>query len=288
MDTELLRTFLEVRQTRHFARAAANLYVTQAAVSARINQLEELVGARLFTRDRNNIQLTVAGAQLVPYAESMLATWSRALLETAFREKNRSLVALGCLPSLREIYLDNWLLQLLTEHSDWLLQLESLSTLEIVAHLREGEIAAGLLYEPPRAADLWIEELTSFELLLVSATKGTTLAAPLPGYVYVDWGSSFAASHNQQLAGIAVAQLKLDSPVLTRRLLLHHGGSAYLAEPLVAAELQAQTLHLVADAPRFSRTVYLIGRENSREDATIAAFRQALNELVDLNSSAAG
>ena len=36
MDTELLRTFLEVKQTRHFARAAENLYVTQAAVGSNL------------------------------------------------------------------------------------------------------------------------------------------------------------------------------------------------------------------------------------------------------------
>jgi DNA-binding transcriptional LysR family regulator len=44
MDTQLLRTFLEVHRTRHFGRAADNLYVSQSAVSARIRQLEEELG----------------------------------------------------------------------------------------------------------------------------------------------------------------------------------------------------------------------------------------------------
>ncbi|WP_082881977.1 LysR family transcriptional regulator [Oleiphilus sp. HI0043] len=39
MDIELLRTFLEVKNTRHFGKAAEHLYLTQAAVSARIKQL---------------------------------------------------------------------------------------------------------------------------------------------------------------------------------------------------------------------------------------------------------
>ncbi len=39
MDIELLRTFLEVVRTRHFGKAAAELCVTQSAVSARIRQL---------------------------------------------------------------------------------------------------------------------------------------------------------------------------------------------------------------------------------------------------------
>ena len=58
MDTELLKTFLEVNRTRHFGKAAENLYLTQSAVSARIKLLEDLLGTPLFSRARNNVQLT--------------------------------------------------------------------------------------------------------------------------------------------------------------------------------------------------------------------------------------
>lgn len=58
MDTELLKTFLEVSRTRHFGRAAEALYLTQSAVSFRIRQLENQLGVNLFTRHRNNIRLT--------------------------------------------------------------------------------------------------------------------------------------------------------------------------------------------------------------------------------------
>ena len=34
MDTELLKTFLEVSRTRHFGRAAESLYLTQSAVKS--------------------------------------------------------------------------------------------------------------------------------------------------------------------------------------------------------------------------------------------------------------
>jgi len=285
MDTELLRTFLEVRQTRHFARAAQNLFITQAAVSARINQLEGLLGQRLFTRNRNNIQLTAAGHQLIPYAQSILASWSRARMETAFAGENRSLLVVGCLPSLREIYLDDWLLPLLSTPHNWLLQLETLNTSEIVSGMRDNAISAGLLYEPPQAADLRIEKLTSFDLILVSSAAGTSLAAPLPDYVYVDWGSSFAVSHNEQLAGIAVPQLRLDSPVLTRRLLLQRGGCAYLAEPMIGDALSTGQLHKVAGAPTITRTVYLVARAQIAEEPGIRQLHMALQHLAGNQSS---
>ncbi len=79
VDTELLKTFLEVSKTRHFGRAAESLYLTQSAVSFRIRQLETQLGTNLFTRHRNNIRLTLAGERLIiPYAESLMNTWLQA------------------------------------------------------------------------------------------------------------------------------------------------------------------------------------------------------------------
>lgn len=60
MDIGLLRAFLEIHRLRHFGRAAKNLFISQSAISARVRQLEDELGTRLFTRERNNIELTPA------------------------------------------------------------------------------------------------------------------------------------------------------------------------------------------------------------------------------------
>ncbi len=75
MDSDLLRTFLAVQRTRHFAQAAEQLYLTPSAVSFRIRQLETELGVSLFHRRRSNIQLTAAGERLVAHAEALLAGW---------------------------------------------------------------------------------------------------------------------------------------------------------------------------------------------------------------------
>lgn len=61
MAIESLRTFLTVVRTCHFGKATEELCVTQSTVSARIRQLEQTLGVALFTRQRNNIQLTQEG-----------------------------------------------------------------------------------------------------------------------------------------------------------------------------------------------------------------------------------
>lgn len=77
MDIELLRTFLAVQQTRHFAQAAEQLYLTPSAVSFRIRQLEGELGTALFYRHRSNIELTAAGERLCQPAQALLDEWAR-------------------------------------------------------------------------------------------------------------------------------------------------------------------------------------------------------------------
>jgi DNA-binding transcriptional LysR family regulator len=108
MDIQLLKTFLEVYRTRHFGRAADNLYLSQSAVSARIRLLEEELGVSVFTRDRNNIQLTVAGQKLLRYAESISTAWNRARQEMAMGEGGPEPLAVGAVPSLWDIALQDW------------------------------------------------------------------------------------------------------------------------------------------------------------------------------------
>ncbi len=52
MDITLARTFLAICQTGNFVRASEQLYVTQSRVSARIKQLEDLLGQHLFIRTK--------------------------------------------------------------------------------------------------------------------------------------------------------------------------------------------------------------------------------------------
>ncbi len=78
VDIRFLTTFLEVAETRHFGRAAENLYLTQSAVSARIKLLEEYFNTALFIRNRNSIQITPAGEKLIPFAQELSETLSKA------------------------------------------------------------------------------------------------------------------------------------------------------------------------------------------------------------------
>ena len=76
MDVHLrdLRYFLAVAQQLSFTHAAETLYVSQPALSKQIRALERQLRVTLFERGRSAVQLTRAGAELVPHAERMVAS----------------------------------------------------------------------------------------------------------------------------------------------------------------------------------------------------------------------
>ena len=67
-----LRTFLAVAEENSFSAAAQRLFITQPAISKRIQSLENHLGTPLFDRIGKRVYLTEAGSLLIERAETML------------------------------------------------------------------------------------------------------------------------------------------------------------------------------------------------------------------------
>ena len=72
MNLHQLEIFLAVARHRHFSKAAAELGLTQSAVSMQIKQLEETLGVPLFDRLGKTTHLTTAGMLLEEHASRIL------------------------------------------------------------------------------------------------------------------------------------------------------------------------------------------------------------------------
>lgn len=69
INLEQLRAFLQVVRLDSVSKAAEALSLTQPAVTARIRNLEQAIGAELFDRIGGSLRLTKRGEMLVSYAE---------------------------------------------------------------------------------------------------------------------------------------------------------------------------------------------------------------------------
>ncbi|GAA2797077.1 LysR family transcriptional regulator [Kitasatospora sp. CM 4170] len=78
MDLEAVRTFVAVVDSGRFQEAAADLSITQQAVSKRVAVLEKDLGVRLFTRTARGARLTIDGQAFLPHARELLRAAERA------------------------------------------------------------------------------------------------------------------------------------------------------------------------------------------------------------------
>lgn len=78
MDLDAVRTFVAIAHAGQFQEAAAELSITQQAVSKRIAALEREVGARLFTRTARGARLTIDGQAFLPHARELVRAERRA------------------------------------------------------------------------------------------------------------------------------------------------------------------------------------------------------------------
>src|SRR5215213_4897240 len=81
MELRQLEYFAAVARHRNFTRAAAELWVTQSALSQQVRRLEAEVGVELLRRTSRGAELTAAGAALLVHAEAALAAVGRARAE---------------------------------------------------------------------------------------------------------------------------------------------------------------------------------------------------------------
>lgn len=74
MELRNLKAFVTAARLLNFTEAARELCITQSTFSQTIKQLEDETGYALFFRNSHEVQLTEAGAELLPYAERAIHT----------------------------------------------------------------------------------------------------------------------------------------------------------------------------------------------------------------------
>jgi DNA-binding transcriptional LysR family regulator len=94
LDIESLRTFRALIETGSVTNAAAQLHLTQSAVSWKMKRLEERIGATLVTRNGRELILSEIGVELLEHAELLVSAHDVAV-DSLQRSQLKGTVHLG-------------------------------------------------------------------------------------------------------------------------------------------------------------------------------------------------
>ncbi|MBB1362195.1 HTH-type transcriptional regulator HdfR [Shewanella sp. SR44-4] len=278
MDTDLLKTFLEVSRTRHFGKAAENLYLTRSAVSFRIKQLENILGIELFERLRNNIQPTPAGERMLGHAEAVLNAWERAKQDIILNQQHSAQLALSAGDNIWDAFLQGFLQPLHLGLEGVALRTDVLPAVVMTRQLIERTLDIAITFDPPKLDGVILVKLAEVKLYLVCKQAGVKLTqTPTLPYIKVDWGTAFNITHAQDFTMLPLPVLHTSSARMALDFILNNGGCAFLPEALIQPYLDNGTLYVVDDAKCIHRHVYAAyWAENER----LAYIEQAISILT--------
>lgn len=231
VELRLWRQFATLADTLHFGRAAARLHMTQPPLTQAIAQLEATLGVRLFERSKRSVQLTEAGAALLPAVRELLARAQALPAQArAAAEGEAGRLRLAFVSTVGFTLLPAWVRAFRARHPRVQLELvEATGDVQLPA-LERGEVDAGFVLHSPGFAPPGLQHLPVAREPLVLALPE---AHPL------------ATARRLELRRVLAEPLVL----FPRRILpsLHDGVRAlYHAagrEPLVAQEaIQMQTI----------------------------------------------
>jgi DNA-binding transcriptional LysR family regulator len=284
MDVKVFQTFLEVAKEKHFGRASENLYITQAAVSARIKQLEEYFDTRLFTRHRNNIQLTSAGQRLVGYAEVMVSTLKQATFDLSLESNKALQLTLGGTPNIWDAYLQNGLSVVTDSLTGYGFVAESSGREQLNRKLLERTLDVAFSFDPFKVEEFKSHQIAELPLVLVSTESSNVESAFNNKYVYVDWGTQFAFEHADRHPNIPAPYLRTSTGRIALDFVLEKGGCAYLPAPLVEPFIESGQLFRVEGAEEWSRPLYISYRKNSTSLDAILQVEALINKVEPTTS----
>jgi LysR family transcriptional regulator, nitrogen assimilation regulatory protein len=180
MDSRLIEYFLRVAELGSINKAAADLRLSQPALSRHIALLEHQLRAKLFTRTRGGVQLTESGTLLVERARPILRQLTSLIDQVGDRAAGQ--LSIGIAPSWRDLFTSNFVARLVAEYPGVRLRVH-----EGVSHELREVMHSGLLdlaivpFEGSPPQGYVYTPLVREPLILVSAkSEGLRPDKPVP------------------------------------------------------------------------------------------------------------
>ena len=255
-----LKVFKTVADRLSFTKAAAELLISQPAVTKQINELERLLGKPLFLRHGNRISLTDDVVRLLEYANRILALYGE--LRDAFVEEQGAFsgeIRLGASTTLSQYVLPGLLAKFRKLYPDVRVTLFNGNTEQIERQIADGKLDFGMIEGTASNPALHYELFMDDELVLVTSASNTSFtreeitAADLPALPLVirENGSGTLDVLSRELSrhGLSLRQLhiemQLGSTESIKHYLFYSDTFAFVSVQAVLDELAANRLRVV-------------------------------------------
>ncbi|MEO9144525.1 MAG: LysR family transcriptional regulator [Ginsengibacter sp.] len=255
-----LQVFQAVARRLNFTKAAAELYITQPAVTKHIHELEREFKIKLFDRNGSRIKLTAAGDILLQHTEQLFAVYRNLEFEMNSLSLNKSgKLRLGASTTIAQYVLPPALAAFHKKSGEIQITLATSNTERIEHALINNEIDLGIIEGRSKNASIKYTEFIKDEIVLVSsntnplAKKETIHPADLKNIPLLmreqGSGTLEVIVHALKPFGIKLRDLKIEMRMAgtesMKSYLQHSDCMAFLSVHSVLNELQKNEFRIV-------------------------------------------
>lgn len=149
MTITQLQYVLAVAEHKNFTLAAERCFVTQPTLSMQIQKVEEELGIQIFDRTKKPIQLTEIGQKIVAQAKNIVNESER-IRDIVDQQKGYigGEFKLGIIPTVMPTLLPMFLTNFIKKYGKVQLIIEELTTEQIIARLKNGQLDAAIAATP--------------------------------------------------------------------------------------------------------------------------------------------
>ena len=294
IDSTELRILHTLAVTGSLTSTAAELGLSQPAVSQRIKRVETRLGVPLIERSGRGIRLTPAGQILADHGRTVVSEIDAALaaIDDLRGERAGTLRMVG-FPSASATLVPALMRQLAVEAPDVALQYREAEPPEATAMLRDGEVDCALIFDYAGAAELpagsaflslWREDVR----LVVSADTGDTTHGPvqLGDYAEEHWIAGCEKCRGHLLAAAKDSGFEPDiiqetDNVPAMLAMAAAGGAVALVPGLALAaakSLPDDASAVLLDPPRY-RTIGLVSMVTANESPQVKLAKRLLSQI---------
>lgn len=285
-----LQVFESVARHLNHSRAAAELYLSQPAVSMQIKQTETVIGLPLFEQVGKKLFLTEAGREFLHYARSMLQTMRE--MESVFDEMKgveRGTLNISVV-STANYFMPQLLAKFIQAHPKIQVGLSVANRDAVIKQLSENIADLAIMGQPPEGTDMLAEAFMPNPLVVIAAPahplalvrkiKPKQLASET--FLLREQGSGtrgvverFFASHKLALP----VHMEMDTNEAIKQSVQAGMGIGIISRHGIELELETKRL-VVLDVERFPivRYWHIVHRKDKRLSTSSLEFKRFLLE----------